>query len=372
MVTLHFLLTTFISAAPVLGILLAFFVFIRRDQNNPGMTSISIFLLTFSLILLWNEYSSQVLGNEYPLFFRLLGPFLTLIGPGIYFSLRSMLDEEFRHRPVDFLHFIPFLFYFMHLLAFYLHNVAVLVNNSDNVFMMMGLWTGLFIHFLCYFMVSMGMLRQYSIKLKQVFSNTKPYSLSWLIPVMIGFLILTVTEGFLLMALHFRHIDTSQLNRYLSLAFSIFIYYSAMKVLLEQKALHEIPALKKKESVKATRLDEEEKEKTLSLVMEIMKEDKPYLDSELSLPQLADICSLTTHKLSDVLNSSGTIFYDFINRYRVEEFCRLIAHPENEAYTLLALAMDAGFSSKTTFNTAFKKVMGQTPSQYKKQAQISE
>jgi AraC-like DNA-binding protein len=57
-------------------------------------------------------------------------------------------------------------------------------------------------------------------------------------------------------------------------------------------------------------------------------------------------------------------FYDFVNRYRLEEFKKLASDPKNRQFTMLALAFDCGFNSKSSFNRYFKKATGQTPSQY--------
>ena len=99
-----------------------------------------------------------------------------------------------------------------------------------------------------------------------------------------------------------------------------------------------------------------------------METDKPYLNSELTLRELAGKLSMSTHNLSEILNTRlNQNFYDFINRYRVEEVKRRLAENESEKYNLIAIAFDSGFNSKSAFNTIFKKQTGTTPSQYRKQ-----
>ena len=72
--------------------------------------------------------------------------------------------------------------------------------------------------------------------------------------------------------------------------------------------------------------------------------------------------------LSQVINEvEGINFYDYVNRLRVEEFKRLLSLPENQRFTLLALAYDCGFNSKSAFNRCFKKTTGLSPSEYAKQ-----
>lgn len=93
--------------------------------------------------------------------------------------------------------------------------------------------------------------------------------------------------------------------------------------------------------------------------------EKVYLDPDLSLPALAQRAGLTTHELSYVLNEGfGLNFFQFINGYRVEEAKRLLASAQHQHLSMVGIAFEAGFSSKTTFNTTFKKVTGLTPSQF--------
>ena len=93
-----------------------------------------------------------------------------------------------------------------------------------------------------------------------------------------------------------------------------------------------------------------------------MLQDKLYLEPELSLSDLAVKLKTNTSVLSAAINSNfGKNFNDFVNEYRVEEFKKQIKLPENQHYTLLAVAFDCGFNSKATFNRAFKKFTGQAP-----------
>ncbi|WP_282056301.1 helix-turn-helix domain-containing protein [Maribacter luteus] len=98
-----------------------------------------------------------------------------------------------------------------------------------------------------------------------------------------------------------------------------------------------------------------------------MKEDKLFTDPDLSLKQLAGDIDLHPNKLSWLLNNHmGKNFNDFINQYRIKEFQKLAVAPQNKNITLLGLAYDSGFNSKTVFNTFFKKETGMTPKQWVK------
>ena len=84
------------------------------------------------------------------------------------------------------------------------------------------------------------------------------------------------------------------------------------------------------------------------------------------MADLTEQMQLPGHIISEVLN--GLLkqnFYDYINNYRIEEFKKLAELPENASETNLNIAFSAGFNSKTTFNTAFKKFTSQTPTQFR-------
>lgn len=96
-----------------------------------------------------------------------------------------------------------------------------------------------------------------------------------------------------------------------------------------------------------------------------MEEEKLFLNPELSLKKLAADIELHPNKLSWLLNNHfSKNFNDFVNHYRITEFQRLSLSPENKNITLLGLAYDSGFNSKTVFNTYFKKETGMTPKQW--------
>jgi len=97
-----------------------------------------------------------------------------------------------------------------------------------------------------------------------------------------------------------------------------------------------------------------------------MKSQQWYQDADLSLSMMANKLQISTHHLSEVLNHSlGQNFYQYINTYRINWICEQLKHTPNAK--LLDLSIAAGFRSKSTFNSVFKKIKHQTPSQFKAQ-----
>ena len=101
----------------------------------------------------------------------------------------------------------------------------------------------------------------------------------------------------------------------------------------------------------------------------LLVEQKRFLDSNLSLETLAHKLQISKSHLSRIVNNElGSTFTDYINTLRVEEAKSYLQNPDFSKYTIVAIGLEAGFSSKTTFNTTFKKIAGLTPSQYRKNA----
>ncbi len=102
-------------------------------------------------------------------------------------------------------------------------------------------------------------------------------------------------------------------------------------------------------------------------LVEIMENKQPFLDPEINLVRLAEMLDVTPHQLSYIINSGfEENFFQFVNRYRVEKAKELLKSGDQKL-TMLAVAFDSGFNSKTTFNTTFKKMTTLTPSEFKKQ-----
>jgi len=120
-----------------------------------------------------------------------------------------------------------------------------------------------------------------------------------------------------------------------------------------------------KEKYAKSGLKEDVSEKLYEKLTSLMKEEALYRNCELSISELASKLKVHPNYLSQIINERGRKnFHEFINDYRIDEFKRLLVIPKNKNFTLLSLAYDCGFNSKSSFNRYFKKATGLTPSQY--------
>jgi adenylate cyclase len=119
---------------------------------------------------------------------------------------------------------------------------------------------------------------------------------------------------------------------------------------------------------KQTLLTKEELNKYKSQLDQLMKDQEPFLDSKLSLRSLAQLMEIPPNQLSQLLNEGfNQNFSEYVNSYRLNTFKKLLTDPNYKHMTLLALAYESGFNSKTVFNTFFKKMEGKTPKAYWKE-----
>ena len=109
-------------------------------------------------------------------------------------------------------------------------------------------------------------------------------------------------------------------------------------------------------------------EEYLKQLISFVENNKPYLDHDLTIHELSSLTGIQRHHITQVLNEKHKRnFFTFINEYRTKEVIEKFSDPKFNHYTIIAIAFDAGFNSKTTFNSIFKSQTGLTPSQYREQ-----
>jgi AraC-like DNA-binding protein len=119
-------------------------------------------------------------------------------------------------------------------------------------------------------------------------------------------------------------------------------------------------------------LDEEQLDKFRIRLEKVIEVEKVFTENELSLAELSKKINIQPYQLSELISRVyGESFFDFINRNRIKEIKSRLDDPASDSYSLLGIAMDCGFNSKSSFNTAFKKFTGITPSEYRKQNLVS-
>jgi len=223
-----------------------------------------------------------------------------------------------------------------------------------------------------YVALTLQMLHTHQVNVLNSFSYTEKVNLAWLRRLVYSFgliwtILILVAVIHHLMFLFTRDFCTNGLFLSLSV-FVILIGYFG----LEQSVIV-TPSLKGEKEPDSpvkyagSSLKKEVVPELAEKLRDFMEKEKPFADGTLSLQQLSGLTGIPVHQLSQIINEHfGQNFFDFINTYRVNEVIRKMDDPDFENYSLLGLAFDSGFNSKTAFNRFFKKITGVTPSEYKK------
>jgi AraC-like DNA-binding protein len=120
-----------------------------------------------------------------------------------------------------------------------------------------------------------------------------------------------------------------------------------------------------KEKYLKSGLKKDKASKIYNELKNLIDNEKLYTNPELSLIDIATILKVHPNNLSQVINTfEEKNFYDYINNKRVDHFIELVKNTENKKFTLLSIAFDSGFNSKSSFNKHFKKATNKTPTEY--------
>jgi AraC-like DNA-binding protein len=306
-----------------------------------------------------------------------------LFGPFIYLYTQSVLDKSLSITIKSWKHFLLFIVFFCGTEFYYLIQPReiqerilsnVLQHHIPGSVSFVSAW--IFIQFLSYVLASLRLISLYKKTASQYFSNRRQIDISWLSSTVIFFLLIIV-----LTIINDLLAQTSFAKYYLVgfniiiLAVLVFVIRVLLKALhkpyffsfsdSEKEASPEQALTVQKSSL--TESEKAEKEKVIREVLNYMQNKKPYLEPELTLDQLASQLFIKPRALSQAINEIlGQNFFDFINRYRIEEASRLLTNPKDKKITILEVLYEVGFNSKSSFNTLFKKYTGLTPTEFRK------
>ncbi len=223
---------------------------------------------------------------------------------------------------------------------------------------------------LFYTVLSYITIRKHQRKIQLFSSNTEGINLNWL-----EYIILVILGVNIIYVVYNLFYDPKSLNFFINAVFLLVIYcvgYYSLKQKeiypLEEKQRKELISINDNtdtEEVKRKLIPDEELARIKSQLENMMETRQPYLDSELNLIRLAEMLSVSTHHLSYVINTGfQKNFFQYVNEFRVEYAQKLLKDSQSKL-SILGIAYESGFNSKTSFNTTFKKITGQTPSEFK-------
>ena len=365
-------------------------VLVAQRANRTANLLLGGLMAAFTIYLGSSVYYASGLFREYPHFFGV--SYLTpwMFGPLVYLYALAASDRSWRFHRRHSVHFLPVAVVFVVMSPWYFMSGAEKVALYDRLIAgdvparMRAIDPTKYISGIGYSIATVLYLRGHRRHIEENYSNVARVNLRWL-------MWLSGAAGAIwLLATTLRISDVGQRLRddHISLAIAVLVYaigYLGLRqpeVFRYQTAEFAIPTRVERPPTQAiaeaTRyersgLTDDEAQQLERSLRRVMETEQPWKDSELTLPELAARLDTTPHKLSEVLNSqAGQTFYDFVNGYRVREVQRRIEAGEARRLKMLALAMDAGFASKSTFNQVFKKHTSFTPSDFRARVEASQ
>lgn len=307
-----------------------------------------------------------------------IGPLLLLYVKSIFLPSKGLLKKNSIH----------FIFPFLCLCIITIPSL-IATYNKVYIFAYIAKYENYFpliiLYSLVYCSIALRVLQKAKEVIKHNYSNVEHMDLTWIKRLLIGTIVIINVD--VLSTLYELWFGKLEWNTFYLTAIGVVIlviylgYYGILQtkvlipafLLAQVEESHDINISKtenpeKTKPVLPYQYSESELDELEQSLNTIMKEQKPFLDENLSLNSLAAFLSISDKKLSTLLNQHMQVsFYDYVNGFRVEDVIDKLKNPSYDKFTLLAIAFESGFNSKTSFNRIFKKVTGISPSQYKKQ-----
>ena len=356
-----------------LGVLLSVFFWIKKTGDTFANRLLSIYTLLFSYEITYNCLQwSEVIYTPKFVHFHLTQFMLWLVyGPIVFIYVRRLV-EKVTFKKSDALLFLPALLLFALFVPYYSLNGAEKLNAIMNnkvfqyaIFPNYGIWI------VIVFMFFYGIYTYSKFKGHIKIGYKEGVWLKWFIGSYLGFVFLFALYIFLvrfnIMSYEYDYfIDAGIVFFIAMLAYFGFVQpdvFSGKKTISQV-----IPFVKYKKTglSKALSLDLKEN------LLQIMENDKPYLDNDLRLDNLAELLKVSRNQTSQIINEHFNLsFFDFINKYRVEEAIILLSNPVDEDINITQIAYSAGFNNRASFYKAFKKFTNKTPSYFLKHQLVS-
>ena len=359
------------------ALILTVFLF-KKKTNSKANLVLTFLVLSLGVSCILYSFNNLEFYLKFPHLIRVDWGIPLLFGPLIYLYTSLLIDRKQQNEKY-YIHFLPYLLNLLILFPFFIKPAEEKIQILD--YFTASITSGIDIYFfysfflriaisvisLSYAFKSLKIIRVYRNKLLDEYSNTEKLMLEWLRILLYSFLIISIIFICVSIITYGDRYPQFDYNVYYFICIFILIYILSYKALGLPKTI----GLSYIDEIANVNIKPKVYKKNLSKHAFRLKahvhSEKPHLNGELTASELAKGLQMSRHQLSQVLNEQlGKNFYDFINEYRVEEFKSRIQLPENNHLTLLGVAFDSGFNSKTTFNTIFKKTTGLTPSDYKK------
>lgn len=345
-------------------LLLTALICLRRG-NRAAHLLLAGLMLVIAILLTGGILTNTKAVLLYPHLGQLHTPFRFLAAPLFFFYVKSLVTDRYRFRARDLIHVLPFAVCLIYLLPFYASTAAAkqlyLATALQNFPLDWYVRSALgFSQDAIYISSAFLVLR----RSKAAKPGAQIYAGDLLL---VRSLLVSFIAIWLLGVARFAFAYRVETNLLVPLALSLTTYLVGFLALVRPQIFLGSDAFAKTaKRYEKSSLTSERSESYLARLQEFMQAEKPYCDGNLTLQKLARRLAISTPHLSQVINEQlQQSFIDFINSYRVEEAKRRLADPAKRHHSIIAIAEQSGFNSKSAFNSAFKRYSNQTPSQFR-------
>ncbi len=348
-----------------IGLTFVLLLWFAKSANRAANRLLAPALAAVVLRMAWVLAIDVRLTAYFPCWSWLPLQFSLAIGPFIYFYVLKITRPGYKFRWNDMLHFSPMLLQVgVQLLAVKESLRTGAPAYDTQLFRQLNPLLQLltFISVIWYLHYSDKLIRGFHKRLKANVNDAARYELRWLHRLLAGFgVVWLLWIPYALVDSYYRYQLGADTYYPLYLLLAAVMIWIAIATVLRPEAEAPLPARPVLKPLPATDLVQ----KGIWL-MKVMGANLFYQDPGLGLSSLAEKLDMFPHELSRIINVGlGKNFNDFINEYRIREVTRKMRDPAYDRITLLGIAYDCGFNSKTTFNRAFRQMTGKSPAEYK-------
>lgn len=320
-----------------------YLLFVRKKKELHNK------LLGLILIIMGFRVGKSVFlyfGQDLELVFIYSGlALLLLIGPLLLWYVKAMLIPEFRLEKRSLTALLPFVISFTG--GIFITEILS-VERRTSIIVFSVLIISIYIHLLVYIIYSNYLYIKIKKNIKEM-SKSQNYIISWLRWVIVSML-------FIWMTYVLNIIDEAVPYIVGPLVYTLVIYTVSYKA-FELKIIE----------LNGDSFKVAEDMMFFKEIKALLEKNKLFLYNELSLASISKETGYSPKLISSVINQHAKKnFNDFVNHYRIEEAKKLLKLPDSNKYTIASIAFDSGFNSLSSFNSAFKKIEGSTPSQFRK------
>ena len=376
------------------GILLSIFLFSIKS-NKISNKLLGLLTLFWGIIIGTFALQDEGLYIRFPHLLKVFSSLLLLLFPLLYLQVKYLISKHNHFERSDLLNFLPWLLIVLLNFDFYISSGAeklVLIKNGTSYYQIIQIINEeiIAIQGVVYSILALRLLSKYKQKIVDFQSNIDKLILKFQF-IGISLSLFAWIIGIIGIHLEFFHIEVNLdlfIFVYLTLVLIIYmISFSALKApeiyKLDENQVKLVfhknqnitpsgnghPIFDKtinETAHKIVQFSEDPISEEINMkLLDFIETEKPYLNPELNLQELADKLEVNRHQLSNVINQKhNKNFYEFINYYRIEEVKEMMANPDKKHFKLISLAYDAGFNSKSSFNRVFKQMTLMTPSQF--------